>query len=347
MQWPFQEQAGRDRAELRRWHLRPSVAGEAFLFTSENDSGRSSVACPIFTAPYWPPAGWNCTFKSLSSWYLSPFEEGFFKRLASWHLCVILHNVKVACLALATHPNSLYSHADSPTPSREAFPLSFGFWFPKVCHDQQILQASLPRHLPSPSSTLPPTPALLVHMQRKEASLLWQQQNTTLQKRCAPLTVTIKKGVDRIRAGDDDLRGRDVQKDARRKEKGLSFLCLSFFISFFFFPRIHQAPLDTCLTGVALISPEGRVPLSPLHATPSRSPFLFLSIYISKQAMSRSKTVTNDEAFHQRLAWYAEIVYSEVSLIISRWVCCLAPVCVLWGSCHCFIPSLSLGARRR
>lgn len=116
---------------------------------------------------------------------------------------------------------------------------------------------------------------------------------------------------------------------------------------FFFFPRIHQAPLDTCLTGVALISPEGRVPLSPLHATPSRSPFLFLSIYISKQAMSRSKTVTNDEAFHQRLAWYAEIVYSEVSLIISRWVCCLAPVCVLWGSCHCFIPSLSLGARRR
>ncbi|KAI3364519.1 hypothetical protein L3Q82_011299 [Scortum barcoo] len=72
---------------------------------------------------------------------------------------------------------------------------------------------------------------------------------------------------------------------------------------------IHQAPLDTCLTGVALISPEGGVPFSPLHATPSRSPFLFPSIYISKQAMSRSKTVTNDEAFHQRLAWYAEIVY--------------------------------------
>lgn len=38
--------------------------------------------------------------------------------------------------------------------------------------------------------------------------------------------------------------------------------------------------------------------------------------------MSRSKTVTNDEAFHQ--AWYGEILYGEISLIISRWVCCLA-----------------------
>lgn len=133
------------------------------------------------------------------------------------------------------------------------------------------------------------------------------------------------------------------------KERERAFFPLTpFFHTFFFhFPRIHQAPLDICLTGVALISPEGRVPLSPLHATPSRSPFLFPSIYISKQAMSRSKTVTNDEAFHQWLAWYAEIVYSEVSLIISRWVCCLASVCVLLGSCHCLILSLSLGARRR
>lgn len=50
--------------------------------------------------------------------------------------------------------------------------------------------------------------------------------------------------------------------------------------------------------------------------------------------MSRSKTVTNDEAFHQRLAWYAEIVYGEDSLIISRWLRCLPPlecVCV----CEC------------
>lgn len=132
------------------------------------------------------------------------------------------------------------------------------------------------------------------------------------------------------------------------KRKAFFPLSLSFFHTFFFhFPRIHQAPLDTCLTGVALISPEGGVPFSPLHATPSRSPFLFPSIYISKQAMSRSKTVTNDEAFHQWLAWYAEIVYGEVSLIISRCVCCLALVCVLLGSCHCFILSLSLGARRR
>lgn len=123
-------------------------------------------------------------------------------------------------------------------------PPSFGFLFPKVCQDQQIPQASVlclavpcqpppPLH-PTPAPH-PPTPCLLVHMQRKEASPLWQQQNTTLQKRCAPLTVTIKKGVDRIRAGDDDLRGRDVQKDARREEKGLSFLCLLFFFHTFFF----------------------------------------------------------------------------------------------------------------
>lgn len=54
----------------------------------------------------------------------------------------------------------------------------------------------------------------------------------------------------------------------RREEKGFSFLCLLFHTFFFFlhFPRIHQAPLDTCLTGVALISPEGGFPFSPLHA---------------------------------------------------------------------------------
>lgn len=135
-----------------------------------------------------------------------------------------------------------------------------------MCQDQQIPQASVPCQLPLSTTRSASTPPLLVHMQRKEASPLWQQQNTTLQKRCAPLTVTIKKGVDRIRAGDDDLRGRNVQKEARRKEKGLSFLCLHFFIPFFFFfyfLRIHQAPLDTCLPGVAVISPEGGVPFSP------------------------------------------------------------------------------------
>lgn len=95
------------------------------------------------------------------------------------------------------------------------------------------------RALPTPSIqhprlTLPPHPCLLLHMQRKEASPLWQQQNTTLQKRCAPLTVTIKKGVDRIRAGDDDLRGRDVQKEARRgREKG--FLSSVSIFSYLFF----------------------------------------------------------------------------------------------------------------
>lgn len=74
--------------------------------------------------------------------------------------------------------------------------------------------------------------------------------------------------------------------------------------------------------GVNLLRGWGPLLSSACHS--SRSPFLFPSIYISKQAMSRSKTVTNDEAFHHWLAWYAEIVYGEVSLIISRWVCCLA-----------------------
>lgn len=137
-----------------------------------------------------------------------------------------------------------------------------------------------PHRHPHPSNThsspSTPHPCLLVHMQRKEASPLWQQQNTTLQKRCAPLTVTIKKGVDRIRAGDDDLRGRDVQNEARREEKGLSFLCLLFsYLFFFHFPRTHQAPLDTCLTGVALISPEGGVPFfsSACHSFTEPFPF--------------------------------------------------------------------------
>lgn len=104
-------------------------------------------------------------------------------------------------------------------------------------HRHPCLAPPPPSPIQHPLLTLPPHPCLLVHMQRKEASPLWQQQNTTLQKRCAPLTVTIKKGVDRIRAGDDDLRGRDVQKEARREEKGLSFLCLLFFsYLFFIFP---------------------------------------------------------------------------------------------------------------
>lgn len=122
----------------------------------------------------------------------------------------------------------------------------------------------------------------------------------------------------------------------RGKERRKGFLPSdSLFHTFPPFPKIHQDPFDICLTGVTLISLEGRVPLFPsLHATPSLSPFLFPSIYISNQAMSRSKTVTNDEAFHQRLAWYAEIAYSQVSLIVSRWVCFLARSCVLLGSCH-------------
>lgn len=351
MQWPFQEQAGRDRAEPRRWHLRPSVAGEAFLFTSENDSGRSSVACPIFTAPYWPPAGWNCTFKSLSSWYLSPFEEGFFKRLASWHLCVILHNVKVACLALATHP---------PTPKFPLLPCRFShsisrsipsvLWFliPKGVSWSADITGVFASPPPLPIQYPPTHPCLACAYAEKGSisAVAAAKHHTTKEMRTSDSNH--QEGRWQNKGGRWwSERQRCAEGCKKERERAFFPLSLFFHIFFFFFPRIHQAPLDTCLTGVALISPEGRVPLSPLHATPSRSPFLFLSIYISKQAMSRSKTVTNDEAFHQRLAWYAEIVYSEVSLIISRWVCCLAPVCVLWGSCHCFIPSLSLGARRR
>lgn len=54
--------------------------------------------------------------------------------------------------------------------------------------------------------------------------------------------------------------------------------------------------------------------------------------------MSRSKTVTNDEAFHQWLAWYAEILYGEISLIISRWVCCLALFSYAAGLLSLFYP---------
>lgn len=152
-------------------------------------------------------------------------------------------------LALARAPTVTASNSQiplfryhAPTFSGGAFPVSFGFLFPKVCQDQQIPQTSAPRQ-PPPSSaplllTLPALrrPSLLVHMQRKEASPLWQQQNTTLQKRCAPLTVTIKKGVDRIRAGDDDLRGRDAQKEARREQKRfLSSVSIFSYLFFFFF----------------------------------------------------------------------------------------------------------------
>lgn len=152
---------------------------------------------------------------------------------------VVIHNVTAACRALARAPATSTSQIPlpryrAPTFSAEVFLLSFGFLFPKVCQDQQIPQASVPCQLPLSNTRSRSTPPLLVHMQRKEASPLWQQQNTTLQKRCAPLTVTIKKGVDRIRAGDDDLRGRNVQKEARREEKGLSFLCFHFFVPFFF-----------------------------------------------------------------------------------------------------------------
>lgn len=46
------------------------------------------------------------------------------------------------------------------------------------------------------------------------------------------------------------------------KRKGFLFL-FPFFHTFFYFLRNHQAPLDTCLTGVAVISQEGGVPFSP------------------------------------------------------------------------------------
>lgn len=137
----------------------------------------------------------------------------------------------------------------------------------------------------------------------------------------------------------------------RRRQEGKrkGFLSSVFFFSYlyFIFPGFIKPHLTHVWLGWRLSPQRVGSPFSPLHATPSRSPFLFSSIYISKQATSRSNTVTNDEAFHQWLAWYAEIVYGEVSLIISRWVCCLALVCVLPASCHCFILSLSLGARCR
>lgn len=47
------------------------------------------------------------------------------------------------------------------------------------------------------------------------------------------------------------------------KRKGFLFSVSIFSYLFFYFLRIHQAPLDTCLTGVAVISPEGGVPFSP------------------------------------------------------------------------------------
>lgn len=173
----------------------------------------------------------------------------------------------------------------------EVFPVSFGFHIPKGAPgsaDTAKQHSIHPTSAPHPPARLPPS--LLVHMQRKEASPLWQQQNTTLQKRCAPLTVTIKKGVDRIRAGDDDLRGRDVQKEARREEKRFSFPLSLFFIPFFLFYlfiyllfdfsflfllRIHQASLDTCLTWGGVNLPRGWGPLfsSACHSSPSPFPF--------------------------------------------------------------------------
>lgn len=59
------------------------------------------------------------------------------------------------------------------------------------------------------------------------------------------------------------------------KRKGFLSSVAFFFIPFFLFPRIHQAPLDTCLTGVALISPEGGVPFfsSACHSFTEPFPF--------------------------------------------------------------------------
>ena len=117
-------------------------------------------------------------------------------------------------------------------------------------------------------------------------------------------------------------------------------------VSIFSFSQDSSSPIWHMSYWGGVNLPRGWGPLFSSACHSSQSPFLCPSIYISKQAMSRSKTVTNDEVFHQWLAWCAEIVYGEVSLIISRWVCCLAQVCELPGSCHCFILSLSPGARR-
>lgn len=94
-----------------------------------------------------------------------------------------------------------------------------------------------------PHCLSPPTlPLLTCAYAEEETSLLWQQQNTPLQKRCTPLTAGIKKGVDRIRARDDDLREKDVRKEVRRKKKGLSFFWLLFFILFFSFSQDSSSP---------------------------------------------------------------------------------------------------------
>lgn len=143
-------------------------------------------------------------------------------------------------------------HQQQPNPSSllsfshflcRSVPSVLWFLIPKGVSGSADTTGIQPCQLPLSNTRSSSTPPLHVHMQRKEASQLWQQQNTTLQKRCAPLTVTIKKGVDRIRAGDDDLRGRNVQKEARREEKGLSFLCFHFFIPFFIFSGIIKPHL--------------------------------------------------------------------------------------------------------
>lgn len=151
--------------------------------------------------------------------------------------CDIIHNVTDICLAPTTATKSKI-----PLLPISCFlaqcslcPLVYSQRCARIGRYHRHPCLANPLH-PTPTSNppAPPHPCLLLHMQRKEASPLWQQQNTTLQKRCAPLTVTIKKGVDRIRAEDDDLRGRDVQKEARREEKR-AFFPLSLFFSYLFF----------------------------------------------------------------------------------------------------------------
>lgn len=275
MQWSFQAEA-----DKQKWteKVRPPPS----FFKSVNDQwmcahrsdthiqSRLLMTPLVFPSTHWPNYLNQIRIRPLNS--QSPFWFFFM---------VIQHTGEMSSLCYPTqcHRNMprpcnttqiplLWYPA--PTISQEVFFLSFAFWFPKVCQDQQIPQTSVPCQPPIQHPLLSPLshPCLLVHMQRKEASPLWQQQNTTLQKRCAPLTVTIKKGVDRIRAGDDDLRGRDVQKEARREKKGLSLLCLLFFLHTFFF--IFPGFIKPHLTHVWLgwrLSPQ-RVGSPFLHCMP-------------------------------------------------------------------------------
>ena len=262
---------------------------------------------------------------------------------------LVLSSTMSQTCALASAPTTtnnqiplLRYHA--PTISRVAFPSVLWFLIPKGVSGSVDTTGIQHHPLSRPLLPTPPSPTCAYAEEGSISTVAAAKHHITKEMRTSDSNH--QEGRWQNKGGRWWSERQGCAQGGKKERERAFFSLFPFFIPFFHFPSIHQDPLDTCLTGVALISPEGGVPFSPLHATPSRSPFLFPSIYISKQAMSRSKTVTNDEAFHQWLAWYAEIVYGEVSLIISRWVCCLAPVCVPPGSCHCFILSLSLGARR-